>query len=73
MVLDHVVALPAERGLVEEAMERSTRWAERCLKASQLADQAKFAIVQGGLDEELAQSECRRLNRMPLMDLPSAA
>ena len=26
MVLDHVVALPAERSLVEEAMQRSTRW-----------------------------------------------
>jgi queuine tRNA-ribosyltransferase len=65
MVLDHVVALPAERGLVELAMERSTRWAERCLKASRLADQAKFAIVQGGLDEGLRKASADALTAMP--------
>ena len=34
MVLDHVIALPAERGKVEEAMARSVRWARRCLEAA---------------------------------------
>ena len=34
MVLDHVVALPSSRELVEEAMQRSTRWAERSLNAA---------------------------------------
>ncbi|XZE56439.1 tRNA guanosine(34) transglycosylase Tgt [Planctomycetaceae bacterium SH139] len=53
MVLDHVVALPNERSVVEEAMERSIRWAQRCLDAATRSDQAKFAIVQGGLDAEL--------------------
>ncbi len=65
MVLDHVVALPAERSKVEEAMHRSTRWAERCLKASKVAEQAKFAIVQGGLDAELRRVSASSLAEMP--------
>lgn len=65
MVLDHVVALPAERSKVEVAMQRSTRWAERCLKAARVEEQAKFAIVQGGLDAEL-----RRLSATSLAEMP---
>ena len=57
MVLDHVVALPADRDKVEEAMERSIRWARRCLNAATRSDQARFAIVQGGLDVDL-RKEC---------------
>ena len=53
MVLDHVVALPAERDVVQDAMERSIRWAARCLNAATRDDQARFAIVQGGLDVDL--------------------
>ncbi|XZE21321.1 tRNA guanosine(34) transglycosylase Tgt [Pirellulaceae bacterium SH449] len=53
MVLDHVIALPAEREAVLDAMDRSIRWAERCKSASTRPDQALFAIVQGGLDLEL--------------------
>ena len=33
MVLDHVVALPGERGVVRDAAERTIRWAERSLAA----------------------------------------
>ncbi len=65
MVLDHVVALPAERALVEEAMERSTRWAKRCLEATGRSEQAKFAIVQGGLDLDLRQASASGLTAMP--------
>jgi queuine tRNA-ribosyltransferase len=53
MVLDHVIALPADRDQVADAMERSIRWAKRCLEAASRDDQARFAIVQGGLDVEL--------------------
>ncbi len=35
------------------AMERTHRWAERCLKAKRRADQALFGIVQGGIDPDL--------------------
>ena len=53
MVLDHVIALPASRDQVEDAMSRSIRWAKRCREAATREDQAMFAIVQGGLDTEL--------------------
>lgn len=50
MVLDHVIALPAEAIVVQDAMDRSIRWAARCKQAQKRPDQALFAIVQGGLD-----------------------
>jgi queuine tRNA-ribosyltransferase len=65
MVLDHVVALPNERHVVEDAMLRSTRWAERCLVSAKRPEQAKFAIVQGGLDDELRQISARGLSQFP--------
>lgn len=65
MVLDHVVALPAERSRVEEAMDRSTRWAERCLNVASRKEQAKFAIVQGGLDADLRARSAAGLTQFP--------
>jgi queuine tRNA-ribosyltransferase len=61
MVLDHVIGLPAAHGDVQEASERSVRWAERCRNASTRADQSQFAIVQGGLDEGLRRDCARAL------------
>lgn len=61
MVLDHVVALPNERDVLADAMRRSLRWAERCRAAVARPDQALFAIVQGGLDEELRAESVERL------------
>jgi queuine tRNA-ribosyltransferase len=57
MVLDHVVELPASVEQVEDAMARSIRWAKRCLDAASREDQARFAIVQGGLETEL-RAQC---------------
>lgn len=64
MVLDHVVALPAADEVVVDAMERSIRWAARCLNAATRDDQAKFAIVQGGLDETLRVQCASELSSM---------
>ncbi len=61
MVLDHVIALPAERAAIEDAMQRSLRWAERCQQHATRADQSLFAIVQGGLDAELRVECAERL------------
>jgi queuine tRNA-ribosyltransferase len=61
MQMDHVVALPAERRIVEDAMRRSLRWAERCREAHRRPDQALFGIVQGGLDSELRQESAEGL------------
>ncbi|RLS83612.1 MAG: tRNA guanosine(34) transglycosylase Tgt [Planctomycetota bacterium] len=64
MQMDHVVALPAERAVVEDAMRRSLRWAERCRAAHTRADQALFGIVQGGLDPELRQESAAGLRAL---------
>ncbi len=65
MVLDHVIALPATTEQVVDATERSVRWAKRCLSAATRSDQARFAIVQGGLDETIRGQCARELARMP--------
>jgi queuine tRNA-ribosyltransferase len=57
MVLDHVVPLPSPPEVVQQACERSVRWAKRCLEAASRDNQALFAIVQGGLNAEL-RAEC---------------
>lgn len=59
MVLDDVVPLPSPPERVKEACERSVRWAMRCRQAATRKDQHLFAIVQGGLDEEL-RCRCAR-------------
>ena len=53
MAFDQLVdaTLPAEH--VSAAMERTHRWAERCLAAHTRTDQALFGIVQGGVDPGL--------------------
>jgi queuine tRNA-ribosyltransferase len=61
MQLDHVVALPATREVVADAMQRSLRWAERCLASHRREDQALFGIVQGGLEPDLREESAVRL------------
>lgn len=61
MVLDHVCPLPASPTEVAEACDRTTRWAERSLKAAPGGKQAVFGIVQGGLDESLRQKSATDL------------
>ena len=63
MQLDHVVALPAQRDAVADAMRRSVRWADRCLGARTRDDQALFGIVQGGLDVDLRHESADELAR----------
>jgi queuine tRNA-ribosyltransferase len=59
MAFDQLVnaTLPARE--VEVAMERTHRWAERCLAAHRRADQALFGIVQGGVDADLRRRSAR--------------
>jgi queuine tRNA-ribosyltransferase len=64
MVLDHVVGLPNQREVVQDAAERSVRWARRCRDAATRPDQAMFAIVQGGLDPELRVACARQLREL---------
>lgn len=62
MPLDHVIGSNADVDESRAAMERSVRWAYRCQEHHQkINEQALFAIVQGGIFEELRQESCREL------------
>jgi queuine tRNA-ribosyltransferase len=61
MVLDEPSPSDASLTRVREAMERTHRWAERCLHAHKREDQQLFAIVQGGFSPELRQTSAEFL------------
>jgi queuine tRNA-ribosyltransferase len=61
MQLDELVGLPAPREVVEAAMRRSLRWAERSFAAKTRSDQMLFPIIQGGTDVELRAESAREL------------
>jgi queuine tRNA-ribosyltransferase len=46
-------APPYDREYNEQAMQRTHRWAERCLQAKSRTDQALFGIIQGGIFHDL--------------------
>ena len=53
MAFDEVVPPGSEAAVVERAVERTARWAERCLAAPGAPGQLRFGIVQGGVDPGL--------------------
>ncbi|MGY4690458.1 tRNA guanosine(34) transglycosylase Tgt [Salibacterium sp. K-3] len=54
MALDECPPYPAEESYMKASVERTSRWAERCLEAHQNKDsQALFGIIQGGEYEHL--------------------
>jgi queuine tRNA-ribosyltransferase len=65
MVLDECPPSTAPREYQAKSMERTTRWAERCLKSRTDAGGALFAIFQGGLDLELRAQHLEALRKLP--------
>ena len=65
MTFDQLVdaTLPARE--VGAAMERTHRWAERCLAAHTRLDQALFGIVQGGIDADLRRQSTAAIAGLP--------
>jgi queuine tRNA-ribosyltransferase len=61
MVLDVCTELPATRGALVEAGERTLAWAGRARQAHTRPDQLLFGIVQGGVDIDLRADYARRL------------
>jgi len=55
MCLDECPPHDVSRERLREAVDRTTRWAERCRQAQSRGDQALFGIVQGGTDRELRE------------------
>ena len=61
MVLDECVPYPSAYEYVKSSTRRTTRWAERCLRARREEAPALFAIVQGGLYPDLREESARDL------------
>ncbi|GEN33071.1 tRNA guanosine(34) transglycosylase Tgt [Aneurinibacillus danicus] len=71
MAFDECAPYPADPEYVKPSMERTTRWAERCLKAHKRPhDQALFGIVQGGMYRELREQSARDITSL---DFPGYA
>ena len=61
MVLDHLIELPASQMDIEDALDRTTRWAKRSRDCHKLKTQIQFGIVQGGLDEAMRRRSAEQL------------
>ena len=71
MAFDECPPYPAEYEYIKNSLERTTRWAERCLKAhARPHDQGLFAIVQGGMHADLRRQSALDLTSM---DFPGYA
>jgi len=72
MQLDDVIATTSpDVGRMEEAMQRSIRWLDRCIKAHKFPErQNLFCIIQGGLELDLRR-ECTK--EMVRRDTPGIA
>jgi queuine tRNA-ribosyltransferase len=61
MAFDVCLPYPSEYRTAREAMERTTRWAERCRQAHHREDQVLFGIVQGVTYRELREESAGSL------------
>jgi queuine tRNA-ribosyltransferase len=61
---------PNDRAYSAIAMERTHRWAERCLKAKTRPDQALFGIIQGGVQADLRAASAEFISSL---DTPGIA
>ena len=65
VAFDHPVYPSSERAVVEDATERTHRWAERSLAAHRRTDQALFGVIQGGLEPDLRERSTRFIAGLP--------
>lgn len=65
MVFDECPPGLSDRKYVIDSIERTTRWAKRCIEANKNPDkQGLFAIVQGGIYEDLRDQSLDELHQM---------
>ena len=71
MAFDECPPYPAEHKYMKDSVERTSRWAERCLTAhNRPEDQGLFGIVQGGEYENLRKQSAQDLTSL---DFPGYA
>lgn len=61
MCFDEISPYPATGEHLKQAMERTTRWEERCKKARTKPQLALFGITQGGTDQKLREESARQI------------
>lgn len=65
VAFDQPVYPSSPRAVVDDATERTHRWAERSLRAHTREDQALFGVIQGGLVPDLRERSTRFIAGMP--------
>jgi queuine tRNA-ribosyltransferase len=64
MVLDECPPHDAKPNYMRDSVDRTTRWAERCLEARSDSGGALFGIVQGGLDVQMRLQHLETLSKL---------
>ncbi len=70
MAFDECTPYPSTHEYARNSLERTTRWAERCLKAHNRKDQAVFGIIQGGMYRDLREQSAKEITSL---DFPGFA
>lgn len=71
MAFDECPPYPADHEYARKSLERTSRWAERCLKShTRPEEQSLFGIVQGGMYEDLRKQSAKDLTSL---DFPGYA
>ncbi len=70
MALDECPAPDAATARMRQAVDRTSRWAERCQRHHQSSDQLLFGIIQGGTYPELRQRSAKAITSL---DFPGYA
>jgi queuine tRNA-ribosyltransferase len=65
MAFDQPVSWPGQIATAQAAMERTHRWAARCLDAERAPGQLRFGITQGGFDDDLRHQSAEALAALP--------
>lgn len=64
MAFDECAPYPCTYEQAREAVERTTRWAERCRRAHRRPDQVLFGIVQGSVHRDLRERSAAALTEL---------
>ncbi len=65
MDFDECIPYPADYEYARKSTERTTRWAERCIKAHQRTDRGIFGIIQGGMYKDLRKQSAMEISSLP--------
>ena len=65
LAFDECTSPLSDRGYTERAMERTHRWARRCIEARRDTPQALYGILQGGAYEDLRERALRFMLELP--------